>query len=515
MRMTQQHHESRDCRSESASRFTELQQRFARTFPALFADPLAEQTVIVNPSLTLDGDVMARVSGAHHYEERLLCLLLLLRQPRTHVVYLTSTPISETIIDYYIHLLPGIPALHARRRLHLICCHDGSPTSLTAKILARPRVMRRIKDAIPDPAKAHMACFTVTNLERELSVRLDVPVYGCDPDLAVWGTKSGSRRIFSEAGILKPAGCEGLRDTEDAAEALTRLKAQRPDLRRAVVKLEEGFSGEGNAMFDFTGAPASGPDLKNWVRSRLPDLAFEAAGMTYGLYEQKFATMGGIVEEFLEGANKQSPSVQFRVSPDGQLDLVSTHDQVLGGASGQIFLGCRFPADAAYRANIQEQGLAAARALADKGVIGRFGIDFLSVPHDGGWRNYAIEINLRKGGTTHPFLMLQFLTEGRFDPVSGLYVSSSGQPRYYYATDNLESPAYRGITPHDLINIIANNSLHFNAAKQEGVTFHLIGALSEFGKLGMVAIGSTPERAEALRRQAVETLDREATALAG
>jgi hypothetical protein len=53
------------------------------------------------------------------------------------------------------------------------------------------------------------------------------------------------------------------------------------------------------------------------------------------------------------------------------------------------------------------------------------------------------------------------------------------------------------------------NGLHFNAAKGEGVAFHLIGALSEFGKLGIVAIGETHERADALYRKSVVVLDRE------
>lgn len=497
------------------ARFAELQAGFADTYARLVSDRNAPRTVVIVPSLTLDQDVMDRVAGAHHYEERMLCLLLLLALPRTNVVYVTSTPIAEPIIDYYLHLLPGIPAQHARRRLLLLSCHDASRAPLSAKILARPRLVRRIVEAIPDQGAAHLTCFTVTRLERNLAVALGVPVYGCDPGLLSWGTKSGSRRIFREAGIALASGFEDLRDEKDVAAALARLKAENPRLRRAVVKLNEGFSGEGNAIFDFGVAPTGGGDLDRWVRERLPYLAFEAGGMTWELYGYKLAAMGAIVEAFLEGEVKRSPSVQFRVDPGGHLDVVSTHDQVLGGASGQIFLGCRFPADAAYRLAIQEQGLAAARVLADKGVLGRFGIDFLSVREGEQWRHAAIEINLRKGGTTHPFLMLQFLTNGRYDATTGEFFTPSGRPRCYYATDNLESEAYRGLTPHDLIDIAATTGLHFNAATQEGVSFHLVGALSEFGKLGTVAIGETQERADALQRRVVDILNREARLLAG
>ena len=222
--------------------------------------------------------------------------------------------------------------------------------------------------------------------------------------------------------------------------------------------------------------------------------------------------MGGIVEEFIEGEVKRSPSAQFRVDPLGELSPISTHDQVLGGQSGQIFLGCRFPADEEYRLQIQESGAKAARVLADKGVLGRFAIDFLSVKRGDEWRHVAIEINLRKGGTTHPFLMLQFLTDGHYDPRTGSFLTPAGQPRCYYASDNLEVPHYRGLTPSDLIDIAALNGLHFHGACQEGVAFHLIGALSEFGKLGVVCIVPSHDRAEALYRRTIEVLDREGCA---
>jgi predicted amidohydrolase len=88
-------------------------------------------------------------------------------------------------------------------------------------------------------------------------------------------------------------------------------------------------------------------------------------------------------------------------------------------------------------------------------------------------------------------------------------VPLAGQPRCYYASDNLESERYRGLTPEDLIDISVMNSLHFHAALGEGVAFHLIGALSEFGKLGVVCIGGTHERAEALYRNTIQVLDAE------
>lgn len=489
------------------ARFAQLQAGFADQFRDVFDDASAPRTVLVVPSLSLDQEVLSKISGVLHYEERMLCLLLLLRMPRTRVVFVSSQPIPDAIVDYYLHHLTGIPRDHARRRLTMLSCYDSGARPLTAKILNRPRLLDRIRQLLSGPALSHMSCFNVTELERRLAVQLDLPVYGCDPELLPIGSKSGSRAVFREAGLEIADGFEDLGDGHQVAEALAALRQRDPALQRAVVKLNDGFSGEGNAVLDFRGAPESG--LTGWVRERLPRLGFAARDMTWDGFEEKIRAMGGIVEAFIEGDAKRSPSVQYRVDPLGRLGTISTHDQVTGGPDGQVFLGCRFPADPSYRQEIQSAGHRAAELLRQRGVLGRFGIDFISVPDGAGWRHYAVEINLRKGGTTHPFQMLEFLTDGSYDGATGEFRTRSGRPCVYRASDNVEAPAYCGLTPEDLVEIAVENDLHYHHADQSGVVFHLIGTLSEFGKLGMVCVAETDAEAAALYDRTVAILDRE------
>ena len=174
--------------------FRRLQSQLSGQFHRIFPDPKAPRTVLIVPSFSLDQEVMSKITGVAHYEERFLCLLLLLRWPRTRVIYVTSMPVSESIIDYYLHLLPDVPTRHARRRLTLLSCHDQSSQPLTAKVLKRPCFLAQLDEVIGDRGRAHMTCFNVTSLERSLAVRLGVPIYGCDPDLHHLGFKSGSRR---------------------------------------------------------------------------------------------------------------------------------------------------------------------------------------------------------------------------------------------------------------------------------------------------------------------------------
>lgn len=494
---------------EELAQFEKIQEGFANQFELFFPDSLAPKTIVVIPSLTLDQEVLAKVTGALHYEERLLCLLMLLRMPRAHVIYVSSLPIDPVIIDYYLHLLPGITGYHARERLTLISCYDASAIPLTAKILQRPRLINRIRKSIPAGNVAHIACFNTTAYERTLSVRLGIPIYGCDPSLVYLGTKSGSRRLFMKAGVPMPAGAENLQTYDDIVHAVAALKDMYPDLKKAVIKLNDGFSGEGNAILRYP-ENISRKEMYEWIHHNLYKQIIPVANdLSMEMFLEKFRLMEGIVEAFVEGEEKVSPSVQCRINPLGEVDIISTHDQVLAGESGQVFIGAHFPAAPDYRTEIAAMAKAIANELKNEGVLGRFSIDFISVKENDAWKHYAIEINLRKGGTTHPFLMLQFLTNGMYDEATGLFETPNKQQLYYFASDNLQQDDYKGLTPQDLIDIAMFHGLHFDGAAQKGVMFHMIGALSQFGKMGIVCIGSSPQEAYSFYTRTIEVLNAE------
>lgn len=478
----------------------------------------ADCDIVVIPSLSLDQQELQKVKGVHYYEERLLFSLIRLRNPRTRLIYITSQPIHPSVIDYYLQLLPGIPFSHARERLLLFCAYDSSLIPLTQKILERPRLLERLRRVIRQD-QAYMICFNSTPLERELSVQLEIPLLAADPDLLYWGTKSGSRQIFQESDIPHPAGSDLVWNVDDLAHVATELWEQQPTLKRMVVKLNEGFSGGGNALLDLRPlqavAPGSGStaDRITAIRSCFECLSFQSQTETWEHFSQRIPVLGAIVEAFIEGEEKRSPSVQGAILPTGDVEILSTHDQILGGPDGQIFLGCHFPADAAYRMRLQEYGMQVGKNLAAKGALERFSLDFIAIqrPQLGPdeWDLQAIEINLRKGGTTHPFMTLKLLTGGQYDYSTGLLINPQGTPKYYIATDNLQKDSYKGLIPSDLMDIIAQHQLHFNSTTETGTVFHLIGCLSEYGKLGLTSIGNSPQEAEAIYNRVIQALDEE------
>ena len=496
--------------AEEKKLFGNIQQRFHEQYEKVFPNKLAPRTVVIIPSLTLDPEILSKVKGFIHYEERMLCLLMLLRMPLTKIIYVTSIPVANVIIDYYLHLLPGITGDHARKRITMLSCYDASAKSLTQKILDRPRLIEQIRQNISDASSAHLTCFNITPLEKTLAVQLGIPLFGTDPELFYEGSKSGARRTFRSCDVNLPDGFEDLKTKEDVINALAKLKRKNPSLRKAVVKVNDGFSGDGNAIYKYPDLLANDMPEKKIESTFSQQLKTVAKDLSEKIFFEKFYAMGGVTEEFLEGEIKTSPSVQCVIGPDKKVEVVSTHDQLLGGDDGQIYLGAIFPADEQYNISLAQEGEKIAHTLANKGALGRFAIDFISVKQsDNSWKHYAIEINLRKGGTTHPFLMLQFLTDGKYNAETGEYITGSGNKRFYFASDNVSSEKYIGLTPHDLIDIAMFHSLMYNGATQEGVMFHLIGALSEHGKLGMVCIGSTPQRAKEFYDKAINVLDYE------
>ena len=498
---------------DEISAFKALQGKLPKIWADVHNEPRAQHSCLIIPSLSFDQEELQKVAGVPFYEERLMFMLMRLRRPGARLMYVTSQPVDADIIDYYLQLLVGVPPMHAKRRLTMLCVQDASPRALTEKILERPRVVERIRQWIGDRDRAYMSCFTTSPLERTLAVQLGIPLNGADPDLLHIGSKSGSREAFRAAGIELPEGTENLPNLAAVVQALDDLKTQKPKLKRAVVKLNDGFSGEGNALFQYPSPmPTAAKERDAAIREALHSLKFAAKDHSEEVFFEKYAQMGGVVEEFLEAEEVRSPSVQLRITPAGELRIISTHDQALGGESGQVYLGCSFPADSEYRALITERAHFVGEVLRDQGVIGRFAIDFL-VYRDRGedWHCSAIEINLRMGGTTFPYIALDFLTGGSITG-SGDYRSRTGVQKFYFATDALKSPSYRGLLPQDFLEIVIHHGLHFSPSTETGVLFHMIGALSQFGKLGVICIGNSKQEAIDLYQRTRDVLDMETDA---
>jgi hypothetical protein len=475
--------------------FEELQAAFARRCRSNNPFLLDEGTIVVLPSLSFPVSELRKIVGIQHYEERMLFVLLLLGNHRLRVVYLTSQPVEPAIIDYYLGFLSD-PA-GARERLDLVWAGDPGPRALTAKLLDRPRLLARVRSLVAGEQDAYLLPFNVTPLERSFAELVGLPVYGPHPDLVPLGSKTGSRRAARAAGVPMIDGWEDLRSLADVERAVRRLASRTPPPPEAVVvKLNHGFSGQGNAIVDVRRLDRSLVDCPT---------TFGAQEESWPSFAAKVEADGAIVEELLRAPGLISPSVQLRIAPDGRVELVSTHSQLLGGPGGQVYLGCRFPADDGYRLDIQRWALRVGEVLAARGVIGWLGMDFIIVPTPSGHETYLSEINLRIGGTTHPLWMALLATRGRYEPATGQLLAA-GQAKAYVASDNLKSRDLVGMGPAQVVARVRQAGLAYDLATRTGATLHLLGALRESGKLGATCIADSPAAADDLYREVTRLL---------
>jgi hypothetical protein len=300
--------------------------------------------------------------------------------------------------------------------------------------------------------------------------------------------------MFRESGVPLPRGTEGIRSVPEVLTAVGHLQAL-PRVAHVVVKHDDSGAGDGNAVLkirDGAGGPLSPAQIREQL-ARLP--AWYLADLQHG----------AVVEEFVFGSEVRSPSAQLDLLPDGTAELIATHEQLLGGANGQVFLGCRFPADPAYAAQIGEYAEAVGRSLTARGAVGRASIDFVAVrDHGGPWQAFALEVNLRKGGTTHPFTALRNLVPGRYDRAAAVWVAADGQRRSYVCTDNCVDPAWTGGSPRVVIDAVVSAGLAFDHRTGLGVVLHMIDGLGVDGRLGVIAIGRDPDHAEALYGRTVQ-----------
>ena len=213
-------------------------------------------------------------------------------------------------------------------------------------------------------------------------------------------------------------------------------------------------------------------------------------------YRRKFSEMGGIVEEFIEFPHR----LPERPAPDqsagrGRPALDPRPDP--RRPRGPDVPRLPVPARESYRQEIQTPRCRIGEVLAGRGVVSRFGVDFfVGRRPETEWEIFALEINLRIGGTTHPFLALQFLTGGQPRRGDGRVSVAARLPPSSIARPTTSSPTRTAASPRRPDRHPDDQPAALQPRTETGVLFHLIGALSQFGKLGLTAIGNSPEQAE-------------------
>lgn len=377
--------------------FDLLQGRLGEALAANRPGSGLDHVVVALPSFSVGESLLSHYANRipsleHRY---LVAQLMLHRVERCQLVFVSSLAPADEVLDYYASLGPPHRRAAARANLTVLEVPDQTSRSVAAKLLDRPDLLEELRRIIGG-RPAVIEPWNVTEAEVAVAEIVGIPINGTSPALRGAGFKSEGRRLFRSAGVPVPFGVEDVRSAADVVEAVATIRAGRPSVTGVILKLDDSGAGDGNVVLDLRD-----PDLHG-VIERLPDW-----------YVADLAA-GGVVEERIAGTGFTSPSAQIDILPDGNVQVLATHEQVLGGTDAQVYMGCRFPADPAYVAELARHAVAIGRALGAKGVVGRVAVDFAAARSTAGhWSVYALEVNLRKGGTTHPYTALRSLVPGQ------------------------------------------------------------------------------------------------------
>jgi hypothetical protein len=481
-----------------ASDYAQLERALGPALAANRPDSTTDHVVIALPSYSVSESLLShygdRIPALEHRD--LSALGMLGRIPSVEFVFVSTRAPAPEVVDYYLSMLPAGAQASARRRLRIISIDDGTPRSVAARLAADPERIADLRSLIGD-RPAVIEPWNVTEHEVALALALGVPVNGSAPELRPIAFKSAGRRLFAEAGVPAPLGREAVASIDDVVAAIGWIRSEHPAAPGVVVKHDDSGAGDGNVVIDL-GPMDAAADPAAWLRTSVADLP--------GWYLDDLAR-GGIVEERVVGTEFRSPSAQVDIRPGGEIVVLATHEQVLGGPGGQVYLGCRFPADPGYAPELARHATAVGHALAARGALGRFSVDFVAAREPGGpWRVFALEINLRKGGTTHPYAALRNLVPGRYEPDRGMWIALDGTERSYSASDNLADPAWTGLPPAEVIRAVAEAGLQFDPATGVGTVLHMLSGLAIDGRFGVTAIARTQTEAIAMEGAVAEAV---------
>lgn len=293
-----------------------------------------------------------------------------------------------------------------------------------------------------DP-QARMVGFSHFNsaLEGEpLARSLGLPYHGLDPKLLHLGTKSESRKSYRDAGVSHPFGTyEPVFTFDELVRDCFYVLSQSKN-PRVVIKLEDAATGVGNQILDFYEEKKAGlfrheGFLRESVAKKVGALSRE--------YLDQVMSMGAVVESLIHGAAISSPATMAMIEAKGQYRVFGAYDQLLGGPQNQRYMGAEGPPIKSKKAlkKLCADTISVAELLAQKGVRGHFGMDFV-VSDQGrffgrGTKVYAIENNIRYPSTMVPYragqaLLSEALMQKRCFRCVRLELSLEMAPRQLY-----------------------------------------------------------------------------------
>lgn len=393
---------------------------------------------IILHNVTLKG--IENVPGVLNFDERGLVIA------NNGDIVITRSPADEFFLDYLKNLGYNFSACTFYNSKSEVQTYDS--------IFKEAELITLLKNS---PAEL-ISSYQLTRYEDDLAKETGKILYGNVNLSEKYGTKSGFRELCKDLHISIVNGYEHLKDIGEINK-----KIELVSTKKCLMRLDEGVSGAGNFLIETDKyAVMSQKDKDDLIRGYLNKLP------------QRMSDSGATIEEWIDDV-KSSPSLQFEVARNGEIKLLSTHDQLLEGKE-KWYVGCSYPSSTlgSFYDQVVSDGFKFMNSLKLEGFYGFCGIDLI-VTND---KYYFVEANVRVPGTTYP---REFVKKVFGDLENIHYMAKDFQ------LDNLKGKNFKTI--YEKLNplLIGDN-------RQEGVLVYNTGSLRLGGRVDVVIVSKDLEK---------------------
>ena len=329
--------------------------------------------------------------------------LIRLIDPNLEIVYVTTTDIDEDVLRYYTSILNSIGIDNIDKRLHIIIPETTRSFpphySLSQLLYFSTQTQNKIKRIIYNKP-AYIIPGTVSVVERELSVLLDVPILMGDlSQTETLFNKSGCKTVFNANDIPYPISAWDITDEEEFYSSLANLISMYPHIRIWLFKINTEIHGRGIAYLHVSSIDAitqllhskqkhlNQLELKQQVYTLLTPLLLSQhihivnthIYPTWNEYFKTYITNGGVIEacptpELTDIIG--NPTLPILIEPHGKVKVLPTYDKYNINHFNNIL--CVSPQKTLINVDMNSIGEKIGMYLYSKNIIGYATIEFIA-----------------------------------------------------------------------------------------------------------------------------------------